>query len=134
MEMYYDGALVMPKNYAVVDEEEMEYVDGGFYLSSDNCATIATYVYAAGWGIGAGLAIAALAKKLEAVGSGIVSFLRGLGTSVGGVIGAVVGTIVGVLTVTNAVSFLVGCCTADRKNTGCDMTWYGVSFGDFKYR
>ena len=29
MEMYYDGALVMPKNYAVVDEEEMEYVGGG---------------------------------------------------------------------------------------------------------
>ena len=29
MEMYYDGALVMPKNYAVVDEEEMTYVEGG---------------------------------------------------------------------------------------------------------
>ena len=29
MEICYDGALVMPKNYAVVDEEEMEYVDGG---------------------------------------------------------------------------------------------------------
>ena len=29
MEMCYDGALVMPKNYAVVNEEEMEYVDGG---------------------------------------------------------------------------------------------------------
>ena len=30
MEMYYDGALVMPKNYAVVDEEEMTYVEGGY--------------------------------------------------------------------------------------------------------
>ena len=29
MEICYDGALVMPKNYAVVDEEEMTYVDGG---------------------------------------------------------------------------------------------------------
>ena len=29
MEMCYDGALVMPKNYAVVNEEEMTYVDGG---------------------------------------------------------------------------------------------------------
>lgn len=27
--MCYDGALVMPKNYAVVNEEEMEYIDGG---------------------------------------------------------------------------------------------------------
>ncbi len=30
MEMCYDGALVMPKNYAVVNNEEMEYVDGGW--------------------------------------------------------------------------------------------------------
>ena len=30
MEMCYDGALVMPKNYAVVNNEKMEYVDGGW--------------------------------------------------------------------------------------------------------
>lgn len=29
MEMYYDGTLVMPKNYSVMDEEEMTYVEGG---------------------------------------------------------------------------------------------------------
>ncbi|MDO5150535.1 MAG: hypothetical protein Q4D76_14285 [Oscillospiraceae bacterium] len=29
MEICYDGALVMPKNYAVVNEEEMTYVEGG---------------------------------------------------------------------------------------------------------
>ena len=29
MEMCYDGALVMPSNFVVVDEEEMTYVDGG---------------------------------------------------------------------------------------------------------
>ena len=29
MEMCYDGTLVMPKNYAVVTEEEMTYVEGG---------------------------------------------------------------------------------------------------------
>lgn len=29
MEMCYDGALVMPINYAVMDEEEMTYVEGG---------------------------------------------------------------------------------------------------------
>ncbi len=33
MEMCYDGALVMPNNYAVVDEEEMTYVDGGSWAS-----------------------------------------------------------------------------------------------------
>jgi len=29
MEMCYDGALVMPKNYVTVTEDEMTYVDGG---------------------------------------------------------------------------------------------------------
>ncbi len=49
MEMYYDGALVMPNNYAVVNEEEMTYVEGGarVYLSSsclnkDKCMAIAS--------------------------------------------------------------------------------------------
>jgi hypothetical protein len=29
MEMCYDGALVMPRNYAVISEDEMIYLDGG---------------------------------------------------------------------------------------------------------
>ncbi len=31
MEMCYDGALVMPSSYAVMSEEEMTYVEGGWY-------------------------------------------------------------------------------------------------------
>ena len=30
MEMCYDGALVMPSNYAVMDSDEMTYVNGGW--------------------------------------------------------------------------------------------------------
>lgn len=29
MEMCYNGALVMPSNYAVISNDEMEYIDGG---------------------------------------------------------------------------------------------------------
>lgn len=29
MEMCYDGTLIMPSNYVVMDAEEMTYVDGG---------------------------------------------------------------------------------------------------------
>lgn len=46
MEMCYDGALVMPKNYVVVNEEEMEYIDGGIYISNKtlwNCCRAAFY-------------------------------------------------------------------------------------------
>ena len=34
MEMCYDGALVMPSSYAVMDEEEMMYVEGGMKASA----------------------------------------------------------------------------------------------------
>ena len=29
MDMSYDGTLVLPSSYAVIDEEEMSYVEGG---------------------------------------------------------------------------------------------------------
>lgn len=29
MELCYDGALVLPSSYAVMDEEEMTYTEGG---------------------------------------------------------------------------------------------------------
>ena len=29
MEMCYDGALVMPSSYAIMDNDEMTYVEGG---------------------------------------------------------------------------------------------------------
>lgn len=33
MEITYDGALVLPKNYVAMDEEEMTYVEGGGTLT-----------------------------------------------------------------------------------------------------
>lgn len=48
MDMCYNGVLVMPSNYAVMDEEEMTYVEGGVTLSysfamrsKTNCMAIA---------------------------------------------------------------------------------------------
>lgn len=40
MEMCYNGALVMPSNYAVVSNDEMEYVDGGFYISYNSIKNV----------------------------------------------------------------------------------------------
>ena len=37
MEKAYNGTLVMPKNFVVVDEEEMTYVDGGIGLFEFIC-------------------------------------------------------------------------------------------------
>jgi hypothetical protein len=40
MEMCYDGALILPRNYVLMDEEEMTYVEGGFRLKSSTFAFI----------------------------------------------------------------------------------------------
>lgn len=64
MEMTYDGALVMPSNFAVVEEEEMTYLDGGVFVSKNKCIEGLAY---AGLNPYTVIAIAltyALAKKL----------------------------------------------------------------------
>ena len=135
MTMTYDGTMVMPKNYAVVTEDEMTYVDGGvsFYLNSDRCATIATYAYMAGAAGAAACAIAAIGDKLALLGGAIVGLCKAAFTTVVGAIGYILGSLVGLLVSSNAISFLTGCITADRKGTGVNMTWYGAGFGGFSY-
>lgn len=39
MELCYEGNLVMPSNYAIVDANEMEYIDGGIYISNNTLWT-----------------------------------------------------------------------------------------------
>ena len=56
MEMCYDGALVMPSNYAVMDENEMTYVEGGSLATlKSNLRGISTLVknYLCKWMSGA---------------------------------------------------------------------------------
>ena len=35
MDMCYDGALVLPSSYAVMNENEMNYVDGGMNMKTN---------------------------------------------------------------------------------------------------
>ena len=48
MDMCYEGALVMPSNYVVMDEEEMTYVEGGAKkliasYTAEQCNRMAVY-------------------------------------------------------------------------------------------
>lgn len=135
MEMCYDGALIMPSKFVSMNEEEMTYVDGGvgFYLNSNRSATIATYVYLAGFGISAGTAIAALSGKLAAGVAKLVGLFAKVAGMISGPVGGILAGIVGIVTATNLISFFVGAVTADRKNTGVNMNWYGAYFGNFRY-
>ena len=63
MEMCYDGALVMPNNYAVVSEEEMTYVDGGGWSSYYGIEAIGMITAIAGCAVSTAV-IAGKASKL----------------------------------------------------------------------
>ena len=98
MEMCYDGALVMPSSYAVMNEEEMTYVEGGVSRST-NWISIPIDVAATAIGLNAsaiiGCAGNTIAKfavkhiaKLAAhqtiqnlLGGAAVSFLTGIAVS-----------------------------------------------------
>ena len=56
MEMTYDGALVMPKNFVAVDEEEMTYTNGGAHYQVYIPASVCDAVFNYGVGASAGLA------------------------------------------------------------------------------
>lgn len=45
MEMCYDGALVMPSNFAVVDADEMMYLEGGVKVEVKANSPFVYYVY-----------------------------------------------------------------------------------------
>lgn len=48
MEMTYSGAMVMPANFAVVDEEEMTYLDGGGWMEDIVIGVFSALIYDAG--------------------------------------------------------------------------------------
>ena len=37
-------ALAMPTSYVDIDRDEMEYVDGGFFINANKVATITAYI------------------------------------------------------------------------------------------
>lgn len=83
MEMCYDGALVMPNNYAVVDEEEMTYVEGGGWSSYTGLEAIGIISAMCGAAVGTG----ALAGKAAAFTGALAASSNPVGW-IGALIGA----------------------------------------------
>ncbi len=79
MEMCYDGALVMPSNYAVMSEDEMTYVEGGGSFTVRGTAKEIR-----------GRLTAVIGTSL--LGTGAATALGGL---LGNIAGAIVGAVVG---------------------------------------
>ncbi len=68
MEMCYDGALVMPSSYAVMDTEEMTYVEGGGKITinrdSIETALLNAFNVASGYGFLADLSAKQIGLKI----------------------------------------------------------------------
>ena len=130
MEMCYDGALVMPRSYAVMNEEEMTYVEGGFYINKDKCATMATYIsmitgvsqYAL-----TVMSLGTLAAHLAGKAMPIANKLTGLSITA-----KIMGVVLVSVVALEFASFCNGILTADRLGTGVSMQWKGV-FTNKKY-
>lgn len=80
MDRCYDGALVMPSSYAVMDEAEMMYVEGGSakdWAVGIACSLIANAICAIGkYAVSTGMvktALTACATAAKAVWGGITS-------------------------------------------------------------
>ncbi|MGN0351591.1 MAG: hypothetical protein ACI4ES_08055 [Roseburia sp.] len=67
MDMCYEGALVMPSSYAVMDEEEMTYVEGGIGVEAVLAIilSVAGGTYAAGCACGERIYYAGVDTMLE---------------------------------------------------------------------
>ena len=83
MEMCYDGALVMPSSYAVMSEEEMTYVEGGFAISKSVFKyTVTAVVVASCVALGGGLSVAGLRTVLASMSLKkklIAALIKGIG-------------------------------------------------------
>lgn len=104
MEMTYDGALIMPSNYAILDEDEMAYIEGG--LSWDNAKTIAVGILAVVGACNTVMAAFNNAVKWGSLVKGIseAAFVSGVASKVSATIGKITawisqfaGIVVGVL-------------------------------------
>lgn len=100
MEMCYNGTLVMPTNYVVINDNEMQYIDGGVSSTWNTTAGKAESYYNAMYWVFVGLAC-------TYVGSFAV-----LGGLIGGGVGALIGGAAGMLTGSMIWGFANACDSA----------------------
>lgn len=104
MEMCYDGALVMPSSYAVMNEDEMTYVEGG--ITWDQAKKIGTGILAVIGAVNTVMAAFSNAIKLGKAIKGFAqsAFVKGVAVKVSAAIGRIttwisahIGVVAGVL-------------------------------------
>ena len=84
MELCYEGGLVMPSSYAMMDEEEMTYVEGGGYVR-----LVCSEAFARD-------CVSASSTAFGTIIGALIGLLGGnIGSIIGGAVGGCIGWIVG---------------------------------------
>lgn len=118
--MCYDGALVMPSSYAVMDEEEMTYVEGGgIYISNRKLHTM-TAMFLCAYQANSALVAAGIVKVATAVSRIIGKITSWVGKAFGGVAGSFFGWVIGAYC---GWEFGKAYFTAMIRGKGIDIGW-----------
>ena len=119
MDICYDGALVMPSNFVAIESDEMEYVDGGFYIPY---TTIRSFVLTCCINpIGATL-IGIACSKLAGL---ITAKAAILGAKIGAFGGPVVAAVSGIVSaaIGGAAAWTIARAVIERKGIGVDLVY-----------
>ncbi|MED3180485.1 hypothetical protein [Bacillus thuringiensis] len=101
--------LVLPSNYVEIENEEMEYVDGGYYISN---STLKGIVFS-GVGATTGVSVVAIEAGIYGIAAAMASAVPALGWVTGAVLAA------------NATNFALAATQAISRGKGIDV---GVGF------
>lgn len=96
MEMSYAGALVLPKGCAFVSADEMEYIEGGYYISNRTLVSACKAVglasmFSPAGAIAAGIVISTAVSAIRAAGAALGARLGAFAGPVGTVVGGILG-------------------------------------------
>ncbi len=130
MEMCYAGAIAMPSSYVVMNEEEMTYTEGGYYISNQKLKDIT-------WGIFMSVAFNPIGTTLCALGiQKVASILMGGWSVICAKIGVISKAIGIALEIVGIAAFAsMGYTVADALiqgkgiNIGIKKTWFGMPYG-----
>ncbi|AEV67513.1 hypothetical protein [Acetivibrio clariflavus] len=112
MEICYENELAMPSSYSLVGQEEMAYVEGGYYMTNDDCKALAFAI-----GATVSMNIATVASLIIACGTSITAVLASVP-----VIGWIAAAYGAVTIINSAESIASGLMTALWNGTGMEVS------------
>jgi len=116
MSACFDGALVLPRNHVIITNEEMEYIDGGYFFSGKDCQNVAFAIAGSGSGL---LAIAGTAAALN----GAMRFASLIGGPIAWIIRGAVGLVANAM-VKLLYGFGMGAITGKGMTAGFTLNFW----------